>query len=115
MARVVHRVQELILVGEVAQDEVDQAEGQNQDSVLEYAINNTYYVNQDWLRKEEAILEYGWLLEFVVVCKNSVKAPKILASCVLGVPRGVFAPNLVIGYNVTEPTCRSLNGNIPSP
>ena len=77
MPGVIHRVQELVLVGEVANDEVDEAENEDEDSGPEYAIDDTYDVDQDWLREKEAILEYGGLLEFFVVCQKiiSAKAP----------------------------------------
>lgn len=112
----IHCVQQLVFVGKVAQDEVDKTEGKNPGPTLEYAVDDAYYVDQDWLWKEEAILEYGGLLEFFVICQNVKTNPLgTPGNHIPAVPRGVFAPNLVIGYNVTEPTCRSLNGYIPSP
>jgi hypothetical protein len=67
MAWMVHGIKELVFVGEIPNDEIDQSESENEDSALENTVNDADDVDEYWLREVEPVLERGWLDELCVI------------------------------------------------
>ncbi len=104
MLVVLHRIEQLVLVGEVAENKVYKAEEKDKDAMREDAVHDADNENEECLWQVEAIFEDWRLHQLSEICERRSATPnptKLLRNGSL--PRGVFAPMSIIGYKETLP------------
>lgn len=63
-----HRIEKLVLISEVAENEVDKTEGEEVNACLEDRVNYADDKNQNRLGEEEAVIEHWGFDELIEVC-----------------------------------------------
>ncbi len=104
MLVVLHRVEQLVLVGEVAKNEVYKAEEKDKDAVRKDAVHNADNEDEECLWQIEAIFEDRRLHQLGEICERRSATPKPTKLILnVSLPRGVLAPMSIIGYKETLP------------